>query len=410
MKICIAEDNPDKLHHIVQVLTTKAAVSVEDIFVAHNLAEARKHLSQIQFDLLVLDISLPPDLTSKPAAEAGIGFLREIQSSLRLRKPLQIVGLTAYEELLHKCAVAFSTFTWTLLHYRSDDVSWEDRLVSKVVYCREMSSSKLTDATFDYDVGIITALHSPELLAVLNLPIKWELSIKNGDYSEYFIGKVVSQSRSYRVVAASAIQMGSCSAAVLTSKLIANFRPKLVAMCGISAGVRGRCELGDILIADSSWDYGSGKIVSEQGQRSFQPDPKYISMTPDLQQILERVAAQKLFLSNIVYRWPGLSAKTPLAARIGPMASGSAVVQDETLVRSIVDGNRKLLGLEMETYGVYFAARHATKPLPLFFSAKSVCDFADSHKGDDHQAYAAFTSANYVYELILNDVFAQLLE
>ena len=56
----------------------------------------------------------------------------------------------------------------------------------------------------------------------------------------------------------------------------------------------------------------------------------------------------------------------------------------------------------METYGVLYAANHCTKPRPIAFSIKSVCDFADSKKNDNYQNYAAHTSANVLYEFLFS--------
>jgi hypothetical protein len=43
---------------------------------------------------------------------------------------------------------------------------------------------------------------------------------------------------------------------------------------------------------------------------------------------------------------------------------------------------------------VYAAAQEASLPQPKVFSMKSICDYADEKKGDEYQAYAAFTSAH----------------
>ena len=89
-----------------------------------------------------------------------------------------------------------------------------------------------------------------------------------------------------------------------------------------------------------------------------------------------------------------------LEARVGPMASGSSVIQDASVVQRIVSGNRKLLGLEMEAFGMYFTAHNWIKPCPKFLSVKAVCDFADLEKNDKAHSYAAFSSAEFAFELM----------
>ncbi len=48
------------------------------------------------------------------------------------------------------------------------------------------------------------------------------------------------------------------------------------------------------------------------------------------------------------------------------------------------------------------AADYARQPAPYALAIKSVCDFADAHKGDNWQAYAAYTSAAFFNQLFLN--------
>jgi nucleoside phosphorylase len=88
-----------------------------------------------------------------------------------------------------------------------------------------------------------------------------------------------AKGRALRVVAAAPNHMGMPASAVLATKMIIRFRPKLVAMVGIAAGVKKNAErgFGDILAAEHTFDYGSGKmeIVDKEEKRvEFHPDPK----------------------------------------------------------------------------------------------------------------------------------------
>jgi nucleoside phosphorylase len=86
---------------------------------------------------------------------------------------------------------------------------------------------------------------------------------------------------------------------------------------------------------------------------------------------------------------------------MGPVASGASVIADSTVVDLIKSQSRKLVGIEMETYGVFLAARVCGRPRPLAMSVKSICDFADASKADDYQRYAAYTSASFLYEFAI---------
>ena len=68
--------------------------------------------------------------------------------------------------------------------------------------------------------------------------------------------------------------------------------------------------------------------------------------------------------------------------------------------------NRKVLGIDMETYAVYYAAINATQS-SKFLSIKAVCDFANQYKIDNYQDYAAFVSTQF-FVRVLDDVLARV--
>lgn len=87
------------------------------------------------------------------------------------------------------------------------------------------------------------------------------------------------------------------------------------------------------------------------------------------------------------------------------MASVPAVIAEAEKLDEIKDHARKLMGIEMETYGVYYAAENSVDPRPLgFASLKSISDFADSQKDDDYQEYASYTSAAFLKYVIENEL------
>jgi nucleoside phosphorylase len=97
--------------------------------------------------------------------------------------------------------------------------------------------------------------------------------------------------------------------------------------------------------------------------------------------------------------------KNLLKMHVGAVASGASVIQNQQVVEQYIDKyNRKLLGIEMEIYGLYFAAMNVSKRRPTVFAIKSVCDFADSAKSDDFQAYAAYTSSQFLYKFVLSEL------
>jgi nucleoside phosphorylase len=171
-------------------------------------------------------------------------------------------------------------------------------------------------------------------------------------------------------------------------------------MIGIAAGTRsGGKEFGDILVADPSVDYNSGKVVFEHGIRDFQPDPYPIGLNPRLRTVLQKYKRADTVFKEIRERWHG--AKPPGANRLhlGPVGAADQVIDDATRVIEIQKNWRKLIGVEMETYGVYRAVLEAPEPKPRNISFKAVCDFA-AEKSDSWQEYAAFMAAEFAVEFL----------
>ncbi len=81
---------------------------------------------------------------------------------------------------------------------------------------------------------------------------------------------------------------------------------------------------------------------------------------------------------------------------------------DRNVISHVWKQDRKLVGIEMEAYGVMLAGLHCRAPKPRVLVAKSICDFADDQKGDSHQAYAAFTSARFIREFAEATLFARI--
>lgn len=89
----------------------------------------------------------------------------------------------------------------------------------------------------------------------------------------------------------------------------------------------------------------------------------------------------------------------PNRLHLGPVGAADQVIDDESRIVEIQRNWRKLIGVEIETYGVYRACYESPDPKPRFVSFKSVCDFAAA-KSDSWQQYAAFTAAEFTAEFL----------
>ena len=407
IKILIVDDDLNKVKKIKEVIASFPEISSEEVFSASDLFAAKKFLLENQFDLLILDLFLPQRFGDEPDEDGGIKFLNEINLSGQMKTPFHIIGLTSYKDLKEKFKNKFEDYLWFVITYEESYNNWSESLNRKINYLLKSKRELISPSNlkYNFDVAIITALNNPELQQILDLECNWkEYKIPN-DYSQYFIGYLLREDgKKLKLVSACADQMGMTACTNMCDKLIYNFRPKFLVMGGIAAGVNDDFGYGDILIAEQTWDYGSGKISDHPRKRIFQPDSRQIQLNPELKVMFDSLINQREYLNKIQDSWKFQKAKTSLNAHLGPLASGSYVIGDENMIKEIKSTQRKLIGVDMETYALFFSATHSSNPKPTPFSIKSVSDFANSAKNDNYRQYASYTSARYIYEILKSDI------
>ena len=246
------------------------------------------------------------------------------------------------------------------------------------------------------DVALVTAMQSPELEQGLQaFSDTWHKEGREGVV--YNVATLELQESPVTIAAAAQNDIGMVPAAILATKTIQAWRPRLLAMAGVCAGVRGKVELGDVVVGRQVFDYGAGKREAGNLAPDFQP----ASLNETILSHALALASDRQRLAEIRDLWPIDSGKprTDLVAHVGPMASGAAVLADETVVKDVTDHQRSLIAIDMEAYGVMRAAAAAIRP-PATIVVKGVQDFADSAKSDEHREYAAFVSARFLYRLL----------
>jgi nucleoside phosphorylase len=257
---------------------------------------------------------------------------------------------------------------------------------------------------FATDIGIVCALEHPELAAVIAAAGGTNAWSEIGETRHTHVYRethlATADGRKLRVVATTATSMGLTAAAIATTHLVLQFRPRLVAMIGIAAGTTGGGkQFGDVLVADPSVDYNSGKVALANGIREFQPDPYPIGLNPRLRSVLQKYRGSAAVFAEIRQRWKGSVPEAQNRLHVGPVGAADQVIDDASRVLEIQKNWRKLIGVEMETYGVYRAVHESPEPKPRAVSFKAVCDFAAA-KTDSWQDYAAFMAAEFALEFL----------
>jgi nucleoside phosphorylase len=407
LKIIVVEDNPNKKEKIQKLIESSIDIPKSNIEYASDVKSAKRLIYKKSYDFMILDLVLPLDSDDEPRPENGISFLNDIHSSPQIKPITHIVGLTEFSEHLEKFRVNFENFVWQLIDYKAEEVDWQEKLKNLLFHLIKVRSEFLqrVNLDYDYDIAIITALHDPELTQVLALDGKWEEFKFGNDATRYYRGVFRNENKSFKIVATSSPQMGMVASSTLCMKLIHNFRPKYIFMPGIAAGVKGEVNYGDILVADQTYDGTSGKIITkDSGEKGFSPNPTPLSLDADLKEKVRTYESKTRYFFELKEKWQGNKPETDLKIKVGPVVSVPYVIQNADELINLKDHQRKLIGLEMEIFGVFYSANNGFNPKPKPMAIKSVCDFGDKEKADNYQKYAAFTSAQFMYDFILNEL------
>lgn len=425
LSILIIDDTPEKVNAMRAFITTNFE-EIKDSYIedASCTNEGINLLAKNQYDLVLLDLNIPRNKNGKSSPKNAIEFLENIAEYEHINYPAHILGITRLETIDEEDKKQFDEHLWSLMRYGEDYSGWEDKLARKIGYLISSKRQLQNNPKYDYDVAIVNALQTPEQKWVKKVfgeegwnQIKLPSDMCNNYYTKTIVDK---DGRKIRVVLAYQHQMASTSSATLTTKVIYNFKPRYVFMTGIAAAIDPTdVNLGDILVASEVWDGASGKHKdvkvdankNEEGQGEtescFLPDPRHIAIDSVMLAIVNRLKSETNLLEAITseYRKYDEKGRVPVNVHIGPMASVPAVIASKEPLEVLQQQSRKLLGIEMETYGVFYAVANSISPRPQFVASfKSASDYATSAKDDNYQDYASFTSAAFLRHIILNEL------
>lgn len=392
MRILLVDDDQYKREAIAKFLTSKG-VEKASIVVAEHAAAARLKLNEGAFEVLILDVLLPARAGARPAGEHSVELLRQIVEDGTSAAPQFIIGTTADVNGTLNYAAEFKALVTQVVHFSAGDGVWQEALAVVLQLLKRQEEAKQTN---DYDVVVLDALRTPELEALLEV---WPLRLGSEKLLCQNIlhraGTLELDGTTRRVVCAHLSQMGPVASSHAASALLAEYRPRLLVMTGICGGFSNEVSIGDLIIADKSWDWQAGKWT-EEGGLSPSIDPR--DGAADLV-AYARTIGDSLALAHDRFAGHGKPVNAPKIVA-GPMVTGSAVVASKDIQKVFKGQHRKMAGIDMECYGMYFAAsNHAGAPVRTL-CIKAVSDLADRAKADDHQQYCSHISAAAMLEVI----------
>ena len=246
------------------------------------------------------------------------------------------------------------------------------------------------------DFLIITALPEERDAVLGQLP--GHQKVQETDFPTYYRATLKTGSESNQenpVVAVTLLtQMGNTPAAVRTTQCIQHLKPHYVLIVGIAGGIKGKVNLGDVVVSNQIIYYEYTKETPSSSEQRIEP-----GSVDSL--LLDRAM-------NCDTEWHTvIRAKRPTNPRstetpqvhFGPIASGEKVIADDDRVNDLKRLHSKLYAIEMESFGAAAAAAQSDNR-PRFIAVRGISDYADDAKNDDWHEYAADSAASFALELL----------
>ena len=398
IRILFIDDNIERTQEIASWLGEYQIENDSEFAVTKD--DALRKLSCNQYDLVIVDIVLPESIkTIGVSQSAGLDIVKEICFSRTVIRPLYLLGITSNQESYDAVKNEFESSFIPLSIWEIGDENWKTKLIAKIKYLSKLTNEYKPINKNKVDVAIITAV-GDEYHALDTLPICWKDVKIPCDPLIYSRGILTSGKTILRVKLP---EMGMSAASHVTTRIIELFEPKSVVMTGICGGNKDEVALGDVVVAERTWDYGSGKIKKgEDGKITFFALPNQIVIDAILQSDIER---NSKIINKICGEWNTMKNDDKCSSiKIGAITTGSAVVANRDVIDAIIEPQyRKVLGIDMETYGVYFACEKSGKNIK-FVSMKAVSDLADVEKDDSYHKFCSYVSAKFAFELIELDI------
>ena len=395
MNILIIDDSIEKVGVINQYINSIAP----DALITHvnSAHDGFKVLLETRIDLLLLDIRLPFKSGLEPVDEASIWLLKEIAKKIPQESKPLVIGMTQYPDSQLAAQETFKEYLWSIALVSPIDQHWQRQLTQAIRITQSKDNQhRFTELNTETDVAIVAALRFPEYQAILNLFPDVRSFVLKETNEHWTTARIEGKNgKQTRIIAACADEMGMCAMTGLVTRVVLASRPKFLILAGIMGGNSKRVGMGDVIAIDESWDYRAGKIT----ETGFESDTRSQRGSQILLNTLRGLVTDTM-LTKFWNEWSGEKPRSFPRLHVGPVACSPAVVADAKVFEEIEGQKRRVLGVEMEAYGCYDAARRLGSVGPDVLCIKSICDLGDKEKSDQYQAYCSYMSARVSIELI----------
>lgn len=282
------------------------------------------------------------------------------------------------------------------------------------------------------DYAILVALWDDEFTQVKEA-FDWDGTVST-ETKVYQIGHVKGLPEK-RIVAASTTSTGMVDSAIIATQMMELFKPKFLFMTGVCGGVPA-LEYGSIIVAEKIFMFQKGKISDLRTKKGdkiilfdehkntvdldhlYDQDGKQVHLSvekfavehdsmPTLDhKILDQIRTKKDDFTERINKQLNLlpGEHKPISVELKTLACSTMVIDKEGYFdERIKPIDRKVVGIEMESYAVARACQFANNGKTKWIILKAVMDNT-TEKTDKYKKLAAYTSAQFVKLMLENNV------
>jgi nucleoside phosphorylase len=172
-------------------------------------------------------------------------------------------------------------------------------------------------------------------------------------------------------------QMGNTNAGIVATHAMYALKPSYIFMFGIAGGFKNQVDLADVILPDKIIYCALGKQTNNHEE--IRPEP----------------LRTDAFLLKWLHTYQWLYPSKNYNVKIGPFAVTEQVIAKAEAVADIQRMHPKMIGIEMESYGVGLAAFKSAHDVK-FMAIRGVSDHADDQKNDSYRNKALSNAADFL--------------
>ncbi|WP_224249771.1 5'-methylthioadenosine/S-adenosylhomocysteine nucleosidase family protein [Hyalangium gracile] len=253
------------------------------------------------------------------------------------------------------------------------------------------------------DIAVLTVIPAELVAAREALGIAESARFKDEVGTVFYRGRVRSARarRDYDVVLTCLGRAGNALSAAAVQDVITRYRPQLVLLMGIAAGMRGKVRIGEVVFSERVVAYEPAAVArTPEGHSHVEPRPEIRTVSHRVQQDLVHYRPDEARLRER-FEQRGGSFPLPssgnetlyqahvasrLTVKLATVASGEKLLRDPDKLREFRALHGKTEVAEMEAAGLMEACERSGAP---WLVIRGISDFGDEFKDDRFHEFAS---------------------